>query len=110
MADVEEKVGYNRWVRLDPTVNLGHVLTALVMLTTVIAGWTSLRGDQERALERIIQLERREELQRERTMSEIRTIAALTVEVTSLKLAIDSLGRQVTTLAMSRGGPNERNQ
>lgn len=109
MADAEGKVGYNRWVKLDPTVNLGHVMTAVVMLTTVIAGWTSLRGDQERALERIIQLERREELQRERTMAEIRTIAALTVEVTSLKIAIDNLGRQVTALYTNRGGANERN-
>lgn len=45
-----------RGVHFDPTINLGHILTAVVFLASTIAAWVSLNGrveQQAKDLERV---------------------------------------------------------
>ena len=89
-------------IRLDPTVNFGHVMTATVFLVTAAAGWATLDAKQTRAEERVARLERlEEELRRDRTR-EIERFASMDANLTTVKQVIERMDRQVNTLFTER--------
>lgn len=75
----------NRWgVRLDPTVNYGHIFTAIVFLTSASMAWAVMSARQEQADVRIARLERFQEQAARDAALEAQVIARLDVKIESL--------------------------
>ena len=103
------EVMQNTWrVKLDPTVNLGHVLTAAVFLTTAAVGWATLDAKQSRSEERIMRLERLEdEFRRERLM-EMQRAGAINESISSMRALLERMDRQINTLLQRRADADGR--
>lgn len=86
-------------VTLDPTVNVGHIMTAMVFLATAIAGWAQLDSRQNRLEERTARLERLQEVEARDALSEAQLIARMSAQLDGVQSSIrrieNLLDRQV---------------
>lgn len=90
-----------RWhPRLDPTVNLGHILSASIFLLTGATAWATLTSQQAEADRRIARLERLQEDSSRSSNENAVTIARMVEKV-------DGMQREVTRLvnAIERSMP-----
>lgn len=81
-------------VKFDPTVNLGHIITATLFLFTASAGWATLDSRQTRLEERTVRLEQ----QRLQDDIETRAYVAATARAGAQIDAIQASVRRVETL------------
>lgn len=85
-------------VKLDPTVNYGHLISATVFLVTAAMAWANLSSRQDNADQRIAQLERAQQTLVAEQNQEARVVARLDEKITNL----DRVLRRIEALLDAR--------
>lgn len=112
---MSEEVSHTRsmGIKLDPTVNYGHLITMTTMLLTAVVAWTNLSNRQEEANRRIINLERSSERMTADNAAEARVVARLEEKITSLDRVLLRIERILEAEVNRRGDapsyPSNRN-
>ena len=89
MGDVQPKPGVRfLGVTVDPTINVGHIITAIVFLATASAGWAQLDSRQNRLEERTARLERLQEQEARDAATEAVVIARIGAQVETVQRSV----------------------
>ncbi len=81
--------------RFDPTINLGHLLTAMMMAAALLTMWTNLRVTQAQADSRLAILEKSQQ-KTEETIGKLADNASTSARTQDkLGLTLDFLAKQV---------------
>jgi hypothetical protein len=104
-----EEVSHTSWrVKLDPTVNLGHILSASVFLFTAGMVWATLDAKHSRSEERIMRLERLEDEFRRERLLEMQRAGAINESISSMRTLLERMDRQINTLLQRRADADGR--
>lgn len=106
MADETNQSGHlpARWgVRLDPTVNYGHLLSASVFLVTASVAWGVFSQRLDHAETRVTRLERYQEEAVRHAQVEAQAIARLDQKIESLDRVLGRIERYLDAESQRRG-------
>jgi hypothetical protein len=103
VADENVTAGHSGWkVKLDPTVNFGHIITATTFLVAGAIAYATLESRQGRTEERVVRLERLEEELRRTREAEIARIAEISVTLRTVSGVVEQIDRRVNALLVGQ--------
>lgn len=102
MADEVKSVG-RMGVKLDPTVNYGHLISATVFLVTAAMAWANLSNRQDDADRRIARLETSQERMSAENAREAQVIVRLDEKIANLDRVLNRVERLLETMPARQG-------
>lgn len=92
-------------VKFDPTVNLGHIITAVVFLVTATFGWATLDSRQARLEERMLRLEAARDRGERDTLATAGTMATVAAQVAAIQRTVNRIEGVLDRPPQNQGGP-----